>query len=52
MPYYNKNNFFKNSKNVFKNHVHSNILGIRKEIQFSIDIPEVKDSSFHPVRYE
>ena len=52
MPYYNKNNFFNNSNNVFKNNVHSNIIGIRKEIQVNIDLPEIKDSSFHPVRYE
>ena len=52
MPYYNSNNFFKNSNNFFKNNVHSNILGIRKETRIETNLPEVKDSSFHPVRYK
>ena len=52
MPYYNRNNFFKNPNNIFKNNAHSNIIGIRKEMQINIDLPEVKDSSFHPLRYK
>ena len=50
IPYYSKNNFFKNQNNIFKNFYHSNILGVRKEIEIKVDLPEVKDSSFHPLK--
>ena len=51
MPYHPENNFFKNPNNIFKNFYHSNILGVRKEIEIKIDLPEVKDSSFHPMKH-
>ena len=51
IPYYAENNFFKNSNNIFKNFYHSNMFGVRKEIEINIDLPEVKDSSYHPVKY-
>ena len=49
-PYYNKKNFFKNPNDIFKNFYHCNILGVRKEVKSNIELPEVKDSSFHPFR--
>jgi len=47
---YNKNNFFKNSNNVFGNIASWNMIAFDKELDIKIDLPEVKDSSFHPLR--
>ena len=48
MPYYNGNNFFKNTNNIFNNFYHCNMVGIQKGIKTKIDLMEVTDSSFHP----
>ncbi len=47
-PYYNENNFFKNTNNIFKHFYHFNMIGFRKEIKTKIGLMEVTDSSFHP----
>ncbi len=55
-PYYNKNNFFKNPEDIFKNsklnkaklNFHCNMIGIRKDVKTNIPFPEVEDSSSHP----
>ena len=47
---YNKNNFFKNSNNVFGNIASWNMIAFDKKLDIKIDLPEVKDSSFHPLR--
>ena len=47
---YNKNNFFENSNNVFGNIASWNMIAFDKELDIKIDLPEVKDSSFHPLR--
>jgi len=55
-PYYNKNNFFKNQVDIFKDfklNFHCNMLGVRKDVKTNVSLPEVKDSSSHPfVRQE
>ncbi len=48
--YYNKDNFFENPNNIFKNYYHCNMLGVQNQMKISTDLPEVKDSSFHPFR--
>jgi len=50
VPMYNKNNFFKNDNNIFDNISSFNMLGIKKDNEININIPEVNDSSFHPLR--
>ena len=50
MPYYNENNFFKNTNNIFKDFYHTNMIGFRKEIKTKTGLMEVTDSSFHPSR--
>ncbi len=50
MPYYNEDNFFKNTNNIFKTFYHCNMIGLPKEIKIKIDLMEVTDSSFHPFR--
>ncbi len=47
---YNKDNFFKNSNNIFKGIVSCNMIAIDENIDIKIDLPEVKDSSWHPLR--
>ena len=47
---YNKDNFFKNSTNVFGNIASLNMIAFDKELDIKINLPEVKDSSFHPLR--
>ena len=48
VPLYNKNNFFKNENNLFGKIHTFNMLGIRKDLEIRIDLPEVKDSSYYP----
>ncbi len=48
IPFYNKNNFFKNKNNLFGNSVSCNMIGISKDKKINVNLPEVKDSSFHP----
>ncbi len=47
---YSKDNFFQNPINVFENYVSCNMLGIKKDQTVQINLPEVKNSSFHPLR--
>ena len=47
---YSKDNFFKISINFFEKYVSCNMLCIRKDETVKIDLPEVKDSSLHPLR--
>ncbi len=48
IPYYNKDNFFKNTNNIFENYYHCNMLGVPKEMKTSLNLPEVVDASYHP----
>ena len=50
VPMYNPNNFFKNENNIFEKICSFNMIGIKKDEEINIDLPEVKDSSFHPLR--
>ncbi len=50
IPIYNKNNFFNNENNLFGNLISCNMLGISKDRKINIDLPEVKDADFHPMR--
>ena len=50
IPLYNKNNFFKNENNLFPNLISNNMFGVSKDISIDIPLPEVIDSSFHPMR--
>ena len=47
---YNKNNYFKNMNNVFGRNTSCNMLGIRKDVEIKIHLPEVKSSSQHPFK--
>ncbi len=47
---YNKDNFFGNSNNIFYKMNNINMIAIDKELDIKTDLPEVKDSSFHPLR--
>ncbi len=50
IPIYNKNNFFKNENNLFKNFASCNMFAVNKDIPINIKLPELTDSSFHPMR--
>ena len=50
MPFYNENNFFKSTNNIFKNFYHCNMIGFPKEIKTKTGLMEVTDSSFYPFR--
>ncbi len=50
VPIYNKNNFFKNENNLFGKTISCNMLGVNKDVSININMPEVTDSSFHPMR--
>ncbi len=50
LPLYNDDNFFNNKKNIFEKLFSYNIIGIRKEININTELPEIKDSSFHPLK--
>ena len=50
VPQYNQNNFFENKNNVFNRICACNIFCVRNDKQININLPEVKDSSFHPMK--
>ena len=50
LPFYNENNFFKNTNNIFKKFYHCNMIGFPKEIKTKTGLMEVTDSSFYPFR--
>ena len=50
IPMYNKDNFFKNKKNLFQGIGSFNMIAFSKDKKINIDLPEVKDSSFHPIK--
>ena len=52
MPFYNEDNFFKNTNNIFKGLYHCNMIGFRKEIKTNINLMEVTDSSFYPGKFK
>ena len=52
MPYYNENNFFKNTNNIFNNFSHYNMIGVPKEIKTKTGLMEVTDSSFYPYSFK
>tara|TARA_X000001036_G_C20676310_1_gene804316 strand:+ start:369 stop:1223 length:855 start_codon:yes stop_codon:yes gene_type:complete len=50
IPFYSKNNFFKNENNLFQNLFSCNMFGVSNDISINTNFPEVTDSSFHPMR--
>ena len=45
---YNKDNYFRNTNNLFGKHVSCNMFGVRNDLKIQIGLNEVKDSSFYP----
>lgn len=50
VPLYNKNNFFKNSDNIFDNISSFNMICIKNGIPVKMNLPEIHDSSLHPLK--
>ena len=50
LPAFNTNNFFKNPNDVFNRLLSCNMFGVTKDIVIQLNLPEIKDSSFHPFK--